>query len=290
MYYMAEKQLHVGCAMWTHRAWLGRSIPSSTRAGGELGAYARIVNAVEGNTTFYASPSPSTVQRWAEAVDSDFRFMFKLPQAVTHHRKLRDIGTVVTDFLRLLEPLHDNMSPTAIQLPAAFTPDDLPVLDDFLAELTSSLSWAVEVRHPGFFNDAERERALNDVLYRHGANRIILDSRAVFAGPRETAAEHDAFENKPRVPARAVATSAEPVVRFIGQTAADANPPFWQPWVGAVARWVEAGKLPIVFIHTPDNVVAPELARRFHEEVVAATTGVQPLPEAPVVAEQSLFD
>ncbi|NNC78619.1 MAG: DUF72 domain-containing protein, partial [Acidimicrobiales bacterium] len=185
---MAEKRLHVGCAMWTHRAWLGRSIPSSTRAGGELAAYARVVNAVEGNTTFYASPSPSTVRRWAEAVDSEFRFMFKLPQEVTHHRKLRDIGTVVTDFLRLLEPLHDTMSPTAIQLPAAFTPDDLPVLDDFLAELTSSLSWAVEVRHPGFFNDGEVERALNDVLYRHGANRIILDSRAVFAGPRETAA------------------------------------------------------------------------------------------------------
>lgn len=50
------KELRVGCAMWSHREWLGRSIPRPTSAGQELAAYASILNAVEGNTTFYALP------------------------------------------------------------------------------------------------------------------------------------------------------------------------------------------------------------------------------------------
>ena len=39
-----------------------------------------------------------------------------------------------------------------------------------------------------------------------GADRVILHSRPVFDGPRETPEEIDAWEKKPRVPVRAVAT------------------------------------------------------------------------------------
>ena len=60
---MAAPVLHVGCPMWAHRPWVGRSIPASTRHGAELAAYSQVVNAVEGNTTFYASPSPATTGR-----------------------------------------------------------------------------------------------------------------------------------------------------------------------------------------------------------------------------------
>lgn len=275
--------------MWTHRDWPGRSIPSSTRTGEELAAYSRVVNAVEGNTTFYALPRPEVAQRWAESVPPDFRFMFKLPQEVTHHRKLRGATDLVWSFLDVLQPLHSRMRPVAIQLPAAFAPSDLGVLDSFLEDLPREFSWAVEVRHPGFFENDDVERSLNDLLHRHDANRIILDSRALFAGPRSTPAEHDAFENKPRVPVRAVAPSTQPIVRFIAQTAVDANPPFWAPWVRTVRRWIEDGKQPIVFLHTPDNVAAPELARRFHAEVTAESERIAPLPDAPAVAEQRLF-
>ena len=39
------------------------------------------------------------------------------------------------------------------------------------------------------------------------------------------------------------------------------------------------GRSPTVFIHTPDNVQAPELARRFHDEVRARVPELDPLPE-----------
>ena len=54
-------QLHVGCPSWAHRPWVGRFLPADTRPGTELYAYSRRVNAVEGNTTFYASPQPARV-------------------------------------------------------------------------------------------------------------------------------------------------------------------------------------------------------------------------------------
>lgn len=271
--------------MWANRDWVGRSLPHDTAVGRELEAYARVCNAVEGNTTFYATPDAATVDRWRTATSTTFRFVFKLPREITHDRRLRDVESVLADFLDRIAPLGDRMGPVMIQLPATFGPTDLGALDDFLTNASSAFRWAVEVRHLAFHAGGEAERPINDLLHRHGADRVILDSRPVFDGPRETAEEIDAWQKKPRVPVRAVATGAEPIVRFIGQTDPDANPIYWAPWVETVTRWLEQGRRPIVFLHTPDNVVSPELCRRFHIEV-AERSGIAPLPEAPAVAQQ----
>lgn len=275
----------VGAPMWANRDWVGRALPHDTAVGRELEAYAKVCNAVEGNTTFYATPDAGTVERWRAATTEEFRFVFKLPREVTHDRRLRDVATQVDGFLERLAPLHDRMGPVMVQLPATFGPTDLGVLDEFLTEAPRSVRWAVEVRHLAFHAGGDAERPLNDVLHGHGADRVVLDSRPVFDGPRQTPEEIDAWQKKPRVPVRAVATGAEPIVRFIGQTDPDANPPYWAPWVDAVSRWLEQGRRPIVFLHTPDNVASPELCRRFHAEV-SERVGISPLPEPPGVARQ----
>ena len=275
--------------MWANRDWVGRSLPHDTAPGRELEAYARVCNAVEGNTTFYATPDPGTVERWRAATTPDFRFVFKLPREITHDRRLRDVEGLLRTFLDRVDPLGDRMGPLMVQLPATFGPGDLPALGDFLAHASSSFRWAVEVRHLAFHAGGDAERPLNDLLHAHGADRVILDSRPVFDGPRETPEEIDAWEKKPRVPVRAVATGEQPIVRFIGQTDAAANPAYWGPWVDAVVRWLEQGRRPIVFLHTPDNVVSPELCRAFHAEVVERA-GIVGLPPAPIVAEQQGID
>ena len=275
--------------MWTNRLWPGVHIPESTPTGGELPAYARVVNAVEGNTTFYATPDAATVEKWRSSVDDGFRFMFKLPREITHDRKLRGVDGPLRDFLERFEPMGELMRPTSIQLPASFGPGDLGVLARFLEDHPLETGWAVEVRHPGYFG-TDDERRLNDLLATHGADRIILDSRAVFAGPAKTPEELEAFENKPRLPVRAVATGNHPVVRFIGQTAEEANPEFWEPWVPTVARWVNDGREPLIFLHTPDNGAAPSMARRFHAEVAALVPGLAPLPDPPPARALGFFD
>ena len=275
--------------MWTHRGWLGRGLPTQLGAGQELAAYGRVVDAVEGNTTFYASPTIETAQRWAGQVGSDFRFVFKLPRTITHDRRLRNANEELHAFLQVIEPCGQVMGPILIQLPATFGPEDLGALDSFLESVPNDYAWAVEVRHLDFFAGAD-ERRLNDMLFSSSVERVVLDSRAVFAGPCVTPAEQEAYVNKPRVPARAVALGDTPIVRFIGQTEPDANPEYWAPWVETVQRWLHDGRSPIVFIHTPDNVAALALCHRFYEEVRARVPELAELTPLAESGERSLFD
>jgi uncharacterized protein YecE (DUF72 family) len=48
--------------MWTHVPWQGRFLPHPLPPKERLRAYASWCNAVEGNTTFYATPARSTVE------------------------------------------------------------------------------------------------------------------------------------------------------------------------------------------------------------------------------------
>jgi uncharacterized protein YecE (DUF72 family) len=265
--------------MWANRAWVGVHYPGATKPGTELRAYVSWCDAVEGNTTFYATPTESVSASWAAQVPPGFRFVNKLPRAVTHDRRLRHVDDELSLFLQSMEPLQGLLGPLAVQLPASFEPDDLPTLLRFLDTTSRDFSWAVEVRHPDFFGGHPAERALNDALHKRDMDRIILDSRAVFAGPRETPEEIDAFEKKPRLEVRPVATGSQPVIRFIGQRSLDENRPYWQKWIPSIVRWLRDGRSPIVFLHTPDNLDAPVMARQFYAAVRDELPELPDLPE-----------
>jgi uncharacterized protein YecE (DUF72 family) len=263
--------------LWATRDGVGRYLPADTRPGEELIAYRQWCNAVEGNTTFYGVPSARTVDRWRHQTPPTFRFVFKLPRTITHERRLRDCSTELAEFCQRLAPLSERLGPTSVQLPASFSPAELDVLDAFLATVPRDRPWGVEVRHPGFSDGGPHERALNDVLHGHGVDRVLLDSRALFAGPADTEAERTTKRHKPRLPVRPVAIAHHPVVRFIGQTAAAPNPAFWAPWTAKVVSWLEQGREPFFFLHTPDNVISLELARRFRAEVAERCAALAPL-------------
>ncbi len=269
----------VGCAMWANRDWVGPFLPVDTRVGGELAAYSRVFNAVEGNTTFYATPPAATLDRWRDAVADGFRFVFKLPREITHDRRLRDVDATVAAFVAAIDPLGDSLGPISIQLPASFGPAELDRLLTFTSRLPGDFAWAVEVRHGAFHAGGDHERALNDGLHQQGIDRIVFDSRAMFAGPCETDEEQKAFSEKPQLPVRGVVTGAQPVIRFIGQRTLEANRSFWAPWVTRVVKWRADGLRPIVFLHTADNVDAPAHARAFHEDCRAIDSSLEPLPE-----------
>ena len=77
-------------------------------------------------------------------------------------------------------------------------------------------------------------------------------------------------------------------MRFIGRPELEANDPYLLPWVEKVAGWIEEGRTPYMFLHTPDNHRAPELARRFHQQLSERLPGLPQLPELhqPSTAEQ----
>jgi uncharacterized protein YecE (DUF72 family) len=275
--------------MWTYAPWQGRYLPSALPQRERLSAYATWCNAVEGNTTFYAIPALDTVRSWAGQTGPDFRFVLKLPRAITHEHRLADSGEELRAFLAAIEPLGPRAHHLWIQLPPSFTPAALDTLAAFLRRLPRGYRYCVEVRHRAFFADPRWEEALERALGAAGAEWVPFDTTVLFDGAAASDAEREARANKPRVPRRTRVLTSSPVVRYIGRDDPARTAAGWRPWLGTVAGWLREGRSPTVFIHTPDNAAALELARRFHDEVRALVPEVDPLPERVPAGPPTLF-
>ena len=281
-------RLHVGCAMWTHQAWLGRFLPPSLPARERLRAYAGWCNAVEGNTTFYATPARNTVETWARQTDPGFRLVVKLPKVVTHERRFAGVEADMRAFLDAIEPLGER-AVLWTQLPGSFGPPDVDALGRFLRRLPTDRPRAVEVRHPGFFTDADSTSLLERTLAETDTEWVPFDTTVFFRNPPTSHAEQDAWTKKPRLPRRTRALTDRPIVRYLGRDSVQETVEGWRPWTEVVADWLHEGRSPTVFVHTPDNNDAPALARRFHNDVRALIPGLDALPEPQPIEPATLF-
>ncbi len=150
-----------------------------------------------------------------------------------------------------------------LQLPASFGPEKLSILDTFLAALPQELNIAVEVRHLAFFAKEDEEKALNQLLIRHGANRIIMDTRALFTGSLDAGGTNrramleEVREKKPRVPVNVIATGHTPIVRFVGNDVDDDNQRCLLPWVKKVRIWQREGRTCTFFVTAPTTKTLP---------------------------------
>jgi uncharacterized protein YecE (DUF72 family) len=272
------KRLAVGCAMWTHKAWEAHIVGQSSE---RLRGYAQWCTAVEGNTTFYATPGRETVTSWAAQTPPGFRFVLKIPKTVTHGHRLAGGFEEFQRFLYAVEPLRTRIHALWIQLPGSFGPDEMPALAKFFERTPTDHRYAVEVRHRGFFEYPER---LEEVLEAAGAEWVPFDTTSFFTAPPTSEAERDAWAKKPRMPLRTKALTDHPIIRYLGRDDPARTVAGWQRWVGIAADWLNEGRSPTVFIHTPDNADAPALARRFHDEVRARVPDLEPLPQPAPVA------
>ncbi|PSU97191.1 hypothetical protein C0W35_02045 [Photobacterium kishitanii] len=278
--------LRLGLTQWSHNHWINSLYDKGCKSGDRLARYAEVFNTVEGNTTFYATPSMTTVQKWHDATPDHFRFTFKLPQTITHQQQLRHCDQAVADFLSTMQVLEPKTGIWKIQLPAQFGPDALPILAQFLAKFPTHLTTGVEVRHPAFFAKGPEEQALNRLLIKHRSNRIIMDSRPVFSAAPITPAVIDAHRKKPQIPVHAIATANNPVIRFIGHPNDNCNDPFFKNWLQRLPLWIAEGKQPYLFIHSPDNNHAPESAVRLYKSLQHQMASIIALPNVELPLHQ----
>jgi uncharacterized protein YecE (DUF72 family) len=273
---LANPPYYIGCPSWSENAWRQSLYPEDARSSDFLALYAQVFNAVEGNTTFYASPAPATVQRWADTLPEHFRFTAKFPRDISHGGDLRDHLVAMEDFVQLMAPLGARVAPFWLQLSASFTPSRLGELAAFIDSLERPL--AVEVRNLAFFEKGDDEKQLNRLLLDRGVERICLDSRPLFSCVSTEPAVLHAQSKKPKVPPRPAALTQFPQVRLIGHPTLEANDSYVEQWAQKVAGWIEEGRTPYVFLHTPDNIQAPDLARRFHKQLMRLLPGLPVLP------------
>src|SRR3954462_5770520 len=106
--------LYIGCAGWTIPARFSSDFPT---AGSHLEGYARVLPASQINTTFYRPHRAATWERWANAVQADFRFAVKAPRTITHERSFSGAKGDLVRFFDQVLCLGRKLGPILFQTP-----------------------------------------------------------------------------------------------------------------------------------------------------------------------------
>ena len=143
----------MGTQGWNYDAWVGPFYPAGTRPADFLTIYSRAFDTVEVDSTFYATPAVKTVQGWAQRTPDDFVFALKLPQEITHERRLRNIDDAAAEFFDRARELGPKLGPILIQLGPDFGPSELPAVAQLLPKLPRDMRFAIEFRQRGWIHD-----------------------------------------------------------------------------------------------------------------------------------------
>jgi uncharacterized protein YecE (DUF72 family) len=144
--------LFVGTSSYSEKAWKGKFYPRDLPAAQMLRYYGERFRTVEINSTFFAMPKASVLERWADEVAAGFRFAFKAPRQITHLQWLKDKDKLLSTLLEVVGTLRERLGPLLFQLPAT-AKKDMSRLRAFLALVPSQQRVAFEFRHPSWFDD-----------------------------------------------------------------------------------------------------------------------------------------
>lgn len=144
-----EGRVFIGTAGWSIAS---RHADAFSTAGTHLERYARVLGAVEINSSFYRPHRRQTYERWASSAPAGFCFSVKLPRTITHERRLSDVDDLTDAFLDQAAGLGAKLGVILAQLPPnlAF---DAARAGAFLSRLRASASCglACEPRHRSWF-------------------------------------------------------------------------------------------------------------------------------------------
>jgi uncharacterized protein YecE (DUF72 family) len=129
---------------------------------------------------FYSKMTKGTFIGMARATPEKFQFSVKVPETITHNKRL-DInkGAMIDfqEFLDKISPLKtaNKLGTILIQLPPSFTVSDFKNIEGFLDRLPSSsgYDYAVEFRHPSWSTEGPW-----DMLRHYNIATVMTDSPA----------------------------------------------------------------------------------------------------------------
>jgi uncharacterized protein YecE (DUF72 family) len=171
---MAE--LHVGTSSFTAAGWEGSFYPAAMKPADYLTYYATKFDSVEVDSTFYRTPSASTVTGWNRKTPDEFVFALKVPQQITHEKVLVDCDAEFSEFVRVMELLGAKLGPMVLQFPffnsVVFSSGAqfIARLRPFLKKLPPNHKFAVEIRNRHWLN-----ASFADLLRDHGVALVLQD-------------------------------------------------------------------------------------------------------------------
>jgi uncharacterized protein YecE (DUF72 family) len=158
----------VGTAGWSiPRRWVG-AFPDY---GSGLEKYARVIGAVELDSTFSRRHRASTFEKWRDAVPPSFRFAVKMPKAITHDAALASPRRELGEFFDDVRGLGEKLGPVLVQLPASQTFERRRTATFFRILRTLHAGPVVcEPRHTSWYTETA-----SSVLIDHDVARVVAD-------------------------------------------------------------------------------------------------------------------
>ncbi|HTD35560.1 MAG TPA: DUF72 domain-containing protein [Candidatus Elarobacter sp.] len=147
---------------------------AGTRPEGYLREYADEFVSVEVDSTFYGTPQPERVRKWAAQVPDGFTFALKLPREITHERRLMASRQLVDEFVASALEFEEKLEAILIQTAPDFVPAEIEAVEQFVRELPAGPRWAIELRDRDWFHGEVHGR-LRDALGTHGIALAVSD-------------------------------------------------------------------------------------------------------------------
>jgi uncharacterized protein YecE (DUF72 family) len=177
---MPLPSLRIGCAGWSLPRGLWPDFPSE---GSHLERYAQRFDAAEIDTSFYRPHRRETYERWAASTPDGFRFAVKLPQSITHEKRLLDAMPEFEAFIAQVDGLRAKLGCLVVQLPPSLA-FDAGTVKRFLSALRRRHGGpvALEPRHRSWFAP-EAESLLSRLhVARVLADPVLFDEAAAPGG------------------------------------------------------------------------------------------------------------
>ena len=176
--------MHIGCSGWSYShsfeagGWNKVFYPDTQTK--RLEYYAQFFDTAEMDASFYEKfyryMTKDTFAKMAKGIPDKFQFSIKVPESVTHDKRL-DISKgaliLLDNFLEKVSPLKSSnkLGALLIQLPPSFTVKEFRNTENFLDRLPSGYDYAIEFRHPSWNTEGPWE-----LLRHYNIAAVMTDS------------------------------------------------------------------------------------------------------------------
>lgn len=176
--------VQIGCSGWSYAdsvekgGWIKVFYPNAHTK--KLRYYSQFFNTAEMDATFYEKfykyMTKDTFVNMSKATPDDFQFSVKVPETVTHDKKLdidKEAMIYLEEFLDKISPLKisNKLGAVLIQLPPSFTVKEFRNTEEFLDRLPSGYDFAIEFRNPSWNTEGPWE-----MLKQYNIAAVMTDS------------------------------------------------------------------------------------------------------------------
>ncbi len=246
-------KINIACPIWAEEGFVGKIFPPKTKRKDFLKQYSKQFNSIELNVSHYKPLDVETIQHWMDVTESDFIFCPKVNQTISHTPLLIYNVQLFKDLLNLHKQFREKLGMPFLQLPNSYDSSKMNDLLDFLDQVAMS-GFAIELRHESWFKDEAVLKQVCNYFYKNNITFLMTD----VSGRRDVLHQR--------------LTTKTAFIRFIANDLHESDFKRMNEWTDRLKLWIDNGLEQIYFcIHTPNNVLLPELVIYFTTQLTKKT-------------------